>query len=181
MPRLNVPDPKAIPEDVRQFLANFPPDQMFTMLSHSNTTIQPLLGLARALYTTLELPVRARELAILALADLVSSDFVWNQHVPISGDAGIGDDVRRLIRDRDYRNSALSDVDSVVIRFSAAVVTRPRVPDDLFAEARAHLSEREIVELLHVIGYYWTFSRMSTVLDAELTHVYASEYGSSWD
>ncbi|WP_328603864.1 hypothetical protein OG943_27750 [Amycolatopsis sp. NBC_00345] len=180
MPRLNEPDASTIPEDVRQFLAGLPPDPMFRMLSHSVTTVRPLLGLAQALYTTLELPVRTRELAILTLADLVSSEFVWTQHVPISQAADVGDDIRRLIRDRDYRNAALSAADSAVIRFVAEVVTRPDVPDALFAEARKHLSDREIVELLHVIGYYWTFGRVSTVLDVELTHVYAQEYGSTW-
>ena len=180
MPRLNEPDASTIPDDVRRFLADLPPDPMFRMLSHSVTTVRPLLGLAQALYTTLELPVRTRELAILTLADLVSSEFVWTQHGPISQAAGVGNDIRQLIRDRDYTNAALSPADSAVIRFAAEVVTRPHVPDALFAEARKHLSDREIVELLHVIGYYWTFGRMSTVLDVELTHVYAQEYGSTW-
>jgi alkylhydroperoxidase family enzyme len=177
---LNEPDASTIPKDVRRFLADLPPDPMFAMLSHSVTTVQPLLGLAQALYTTLELPVRTRELAILTLADLVSSEFVWTQHVPMSQAAGVGDDIRQLIRDRDYRNVALSAADSAVIRFAAAVVTHPHVPDALFAQARKYLSDREIVELLHVIGYYWTFGRMSTVLDVELTKVYAQEYGSTF-
>jgi hypothetical protein len=36
------------------------------------------------------------------------------------------------------------------------------------------------VELLHVIGRYWTFGRMSTVLHVELTHAYAQEDASTW-
>lgn len=179
--RLNEPAPQQIPEDVGRLLARFPSDPLFNTLSHSVTTIRPLLGLAHALYTSLRLPVRSRELAILTLADLVLSEFVWKQHIPISTDAGISEDVRQLIRDRDYRNQELTAVDSVVLRFTAEVVSRPRVQDGLFEEARKHLTEREIVELLHVIGYYWTLSRMSTVLDVELTQVYAEEYDSSWN
>ena len=45
---------------------------------------------------------------------------------------------------------------------------------------RAVLSEREIVEILQVIGYYWTLSRMSTVLDVHTTQLYAHEYGTRW-
>jgi len=45
---------------------------------------------------------------------------------------------------------------------------------------RAVLSEREVVEILRVIGYYWTLSRMSTVLDVHATQLYAHEYGTRW-
>ena len=37
------------------------------------------------------------------------------------------------------------------------------------------LSEREIVEVLQVIGYYWSFGRVATVLNVELTTVYGDE------
>ncbi len=52
----------------------------------------------------------------------------------------------------------------------------PTVSDELFTALRDVLSEREIVELLQVIGYYWTFGRISTVLEVELTHMYGQEY-----
>jgi hypothetical protein len=62
-----------MPPDVARFMESLPPDPMFTALAHSVTTIQPLLGLARALYTSLELPARTRELAILTLANEMNS------------------------------------------------------------------------------------------------------------
>ena len=49
MPRLPVPDPGSIPDDVARFLATLPPDPMFTTLAHAVTTIRPLTGLAQAL------------------------------------------------------------------------------------------------------------------------------------
>ena len=180
MPRLHAPDPNSIPDNVARLLATLPPDPMFSALSHSVTTIQPLLGLAQALYTLLELPVRTRELAILTLAEEIESAFVWAQHVPISETAGVTDEIRQLIRDRDYTNPVLSGPDSTVLQFTAAVAVGPRVSDELFAALRTVLSEREVVEILHVIGYYWTLSRISTVLDVKVTHLYAEEYGTRW-
>jgi alkylhydroperoxidase family enzyme len=180
MPRLKNPDPHSIPDDVARFLATLPPDAMFTTLSHSPATVQPLLGLARALYTSLELPARTRELAILTLAAHTESAFVWTQHEPISEAAGVTDTTRKLIRDHDHTHPALSEPDQAVLQFTASVVTGPHVSDELFTALRSVLSEREIVELLHVIGYYWTLSRISTVLQIEATHLYAREYGSSW-
>jgi alkylhydroperoxidase family enzyme len=180
MPRLPAPDPRSIPDDVAQLLAALPPDPMFTTLAHAVTTIEPLMGLARALYTTLDLPARTRELAILTLAEQTGATFVWTQHIPTSETAGVTGETRQLIRDRDYRNPALPGPDSTILQFTAAAASGPHVSDELFAAARAVLSEREVVEILQVIGYYWTLSRISTVLDVHATQLYAREYGTRW-
>ncbi|GAX57460.1 carboxymuconolactone decarboxylase family protein [Streptomyces olivochromogenes] len=172
MTRLRDPDPNDIPEDVARFLADFPPDPMFRMLAHSPSTVQPFIGLAQALYTSLELPVRARELAILTVAEGVRCDFVFTQHVPLSRNAGVDDATRELIKNGDHVNSALSKHDRAVIQFAAEVVAGPRVSDEVFAAAGEFLSSRELVELLHLCGYYWTFSRLCTVLDVQLTQMY---------
>ncbi|MEV7343524.1 hypothetical protein [Streptomyces sp. NPDC093544] len=179
MARLQDPDAKDIPEEVARFLADFPPDPMFKMLAHSPSTVRPFIGLAQALYTSLERPVRARELAILTVAEGVQCDFVLTQHVPISRDAGVDDETRELIKNGDHTNPALSKQDRAVIRFAAEVVAGPRVSDEVFAAASEFLSPRELVELLHVCGYYWTFSHVCTVLDVQLTQTYAQLQGES--
>lgn len=173
MTRLQAPGPAAVPEDLREFLAQFPPDEMFTMLTHSPTTVKPFIGLAQALYTSLDLPVRDRELAILTLADAVGGEFVFAQHVPISEKAGIDDKLRQAIRDRDHENPALNDHDRAVVGFTAELATAQPVSDATFAALRRFLPDREVVELLHVCGYYWTLSRLCTVLQVDLTRLYA--------
>jgi hypothetical protein len=45
MPRLQKPYTDTIPEDSRIFLAQFPPDEMFQMLSHSPAMVQPYIRL----------------------------------------------------------------------------------------------------------------------------------------
>ncbi|MHA6765008.1 carboxymuconolactone decarboxylase family protein [Streptacidiphilus sp. PAMC 29251] len=175
MARLQAPDPETVPEDVAAFVAAFPPDTLFTMLTHSPTTVQPFLSLAQALYTSLQLPVRTRELAILALAEAVECEFVLAQHLPLSERAGVDEELRRIIHDRDYANPALSAHDRAVVQFAAEVAGQPRVSDPVFAAAREFLSAREIVELLHLCGYYWTLSRLCTVLDVDLSRMYAQE------
>jgi alkylhydroperoxidase family enzyme len=173
MARLQDPDPNKIPDDVSQFLSRFPADTMFKMLAHSPSTVQPFITLAQALYTSLELPVRARELAILTVAEAVQCEFVFAQHVPISEAAGVGEEIRRLIKERHHTDPALSEHDRAIIQLAAEVVARPQVSDATFASARKFLSEREVVELLHLCGYYWTFSRLCTVLEVDLTQMYA--------
>lgn len=173
MTRLPNPDPDRIPDDVGQFLAKFPPDGLFEMLAHSPSTVAPFITLAQALYTALELPVRSRELAILTVAEAARCDFVLAQHVPISQAAGVDEDIRTLIHQRAFADPALSEPDRAIIQFAAELVERPQMSDEVFASARKFLSDREVVELLHLCGYYWTLSRVCTVLKVDLTQMYA--------
>jgi alkylhydroperoxidase family enzyme len=172
LPRLADPDPASIPEEVRAFLASLPPDPMVKMLSYSAGTVKPFVELAKAQFTALELPARSRELVILTVAEYTASTFVAAQHDPIALAAGVGARTRQLIRDRQLDSPELSPADRALIRLTAEVVQRPRVSDEIFQQAREFLTDRELVEVLQVTGYYWTFGRISTVLDVEVTKVY---------
>lgn len=175
MPRLANPDPTSFPAEVREFLTSLPPDPMVKMLSHSAGTVKPFVLLAKAQFTSLDLPVRSRELVILAVAEYTGSTFVAAQHTPISQAAGVDERTRQLIRTRQLDSPELSPSDRVMLRFTAEVVQRPRVSDEVFEQAHALLTERELVEVLQVVGYYWTFGRISTVLDVEVTEIYGDE------
>jgi alkylhydroperoxidase family enzyme len=175
MPRLADPDPAAFPDEVREFLTSLPPDPMVKMMSYSAGTVKPFVQLAKAQFTSLELPARSRELVILAVAEYTGSTFVAAQHDPISRAAGVDGRTRQLIRDRQLDSPELPPADRALLRFTAEVVQRPRVGDGLFEQARKFLSDRELVEVLQVIGYYWSFGRISTVLDVEVTKVYGDQ------
>ncbi|MFB7511270.1 MULTISPECIES: carboxymuconolactone decarboxylase family protein [Streptomyces] len=175
MPRLPDPDPASFPAEIRAFLASLPPDSMVRMLSHSAGTVKPFVQLAKAQFTGLELPARSRELVILTVAEYTGSTFVAAQHNPMSQTAGVDERTRQLIRARQIDSPELSPSDRALLRFTAEVVQCPRVPDELFETARAFLTDRELVEVLQVVGYYWSFGRISTVLDVEVTKVYGDE------
>jgi alkylhydroperoxidase family enzyme len=175
MPRLPDPDPASIPEDVREFLTSLPPDPMVKMMSWSAGTVEPFVRLARAQFTALELPARTRELVILTVAEYTGATFVAAQHDPTARAAGVGERTRELIRGRRLDSPELSPADRALIRLTAEIVERPRVPDGVFQEAREFLTNRELVEVLQVAGYYWTFGRISTVLDVEVTEIYGDE------
>ncbi|MGO9036041.1 hypothetical protein [Mycobacterium sp.] len=44
----------------------------------------------------------------------------------------------------------------------------PTVDYNTFAAVRKILSNREIVEVLQVVGFYWSFGRVATVLEVEI-------------
>ncbi|MFI6757525.1 carboxymuconolactone decarboxylase family protein [Micromonospora sp. NPDC050417] len=174
-PRLPELDPATIPLDVSTFLSALPADPQVKMLTQSTGTVKAYIQFARTLFTRTELSERARELIILTTAEYTGSSFTTAQHVPIAQTAGISDETLRLIKERRLTDPSLSAYDSLVMRFTAEIAQRPTVSDELFAEAREYLSDREIVEVIHFVGYYWTFGRISTVLQVPVTEVYGEE------
>jgi AhpD family alkylhydroperoxidase len=173
-PRLPDPDPAAIAGDVRDFLSRFPPDPQVKMLAHAAGTVQLFILFARTLFTRLELPDRTRELVVLTTAEYTGCAFETAQHRPMAREAGVSDRICDLIAERRLADKELSAYDSVVLRLTAQIVQQPTVADDLFGEAREHLSDREIVEIIQVAGYYWSFGRVNTVLQVPLTEVYGA-------
>jgi len=175
MPRLADPDPASIPAEIREFLTSLPPDPMVKMLSYSAGTVKPFVQLAKAQFSSLELSARSRELVILTVAEYTASTFVAAQHDPMALAAGVGERIRQLIRDRQLDSPELSPADRALIRLTAEVVQRPTVSDEIFQLAREFLTDRELVEVLEVTGYYWTFGRISTVLDVDVAKVYGGQ------
>ena len=112
---------------------------------------------------------------ILTVAEYTGSTFVRVQHMPMVEAAGVDERTRQLISDRQLESLKLSPSDSALLRFTLEAVQQPRVSDKVFDQARSLLTERELVEVLQVIGYYWSFGRISTVLDVELTKIYGDE------
>ncbi|MCS5717781.1 carboxymuconolactone decarboxylase family protein [Herbiconiux sp. CPCC 205763] len=175
MTRLAAQDPATFPVEVREFVATLPPDPMVEMMSLSTGTVKPFVQLAKALFTSLQLPARSREVVILAVAHLTDSVFVAGQHETMARAAGVEDRVAGLISLGEFDSAELSASDRALLALTSEIVRQPRVSDDVFDQARRHLTDREIAEVLQVVGYYWSFGRITTTLDVELTTVYGDE------
>ncbi|MFI5898185.1 carboxymuconolactone decarboxylase family protein [Actinoplanes sp. NPDC051513] len=172
MARLEDPDPESFTDEVRDLVAALPPDEMNKMLSHGVGTMNLFVKMARTQFSDLELPGRLREMVILTVAVYTDCSFEIAKHEPVARDSGVEGRVRQLIRARWIDSPELSDHDRTLLRFTVEVLRSPTVSDELFDSVRGILSEREIIEVLQVIGYYWTSGRIVTVLDVQLTEVY---------
>jgi alkylhydroperoxidase family enzyme len=168
MTRLPYPDRKTFPQELQDFLAQVPEHLNFDMMSYSVSTIESFIRQGQAQYTGLELPPRDRELVILTTAAVARAEYEFVQHVPISEAMGVDPAIREAIHREELDSPLLSAHDQAITKFAAAVVRGPFVSDETFAAVRAELSDREIVEALQVIGFYWSFGRVATVLEVEI-------------
>jgi alkylhydroperoxidase family enzyme len=168
MARLPYPDPDDSPDRVRDALARLPPLNIFRMLSHAETAFRPFLRFGGAILGELQLDPKLRELAILQVAAQAQAQYEWVQHAAIARAIGVGDDQIAAVQAQDLDSACLGESDRAVLRFARELIEQPRVGDETFAQARRHLSPREIVELMLTVGDYLMLARIMTTLELEL-------------
>jgi alkylhydroperoxidase family enzyme len=166
--RIPYPAPEELGERQREALDALPALNVFRMLSHAQSAFRPYLRFGGALLADLELGAVERELAILRTARLIEAEYEWVQHVAIGRAVGVTDEQLLALDAGDVEHHAFSPPEQAVLRFTTELVEQPRPGDETFAELRRHLPDRQIVELILVIGAYTMLGRMMTALDLDL-------------
>lgn len=168
MAHIAYPMPERIPTELARMLDEMPRHAPIDMLAHSPQLAVQFLRLAQAQFTSLELSVRHRELLILTVAAHERCEYEYVQHVPVSEAAGVDPALREAIWKRGVNAASLAGEDRALLAFVGAVLDTPDVGDRAVAEAHEHFSDREIVEILQLVGFYWGLARLCTVLDLEI-------------
>lgn len=110
-----------------------------------------------------DLGARAREIAILQVAQAEGSEFEWWAHERIGRAAGLTDaEVMELslgsFRGADAEEAALT-------AFVATLLHSGSVSEDEFASASAVLGNQKLIELTVLVGYYRTLAQLMSVFD----------------
>jgi 4-carboxymuconolactone decarboxylase len=177
MARLAYPDPR----DVAELMRRFPPAlrhmNIGRMVSHAPTLVAPYYNTYAAALQPLELDPKLRQLAILRVAERTSAEYVLVQHRALAKLAGLTDQQISAARPPDLESigywsesTCYSRVERLVLAFVDEVTGGARTSNSLFEHVRSVLTPREIVELLLVIGWYWTACRLTTTLEIEPEH-----------
>jgi alkylhydroperoxidase family enzyme len=166
MARLPYVDVSSAPEPVREALERVPPINIFRMLANASTAFRPWLAFGGALLSSLELDARVRELVILRVGVLSGAEYEWAQHEPIALAVGASRDEVEAVRRGEL--GAFGELEQAVLRFTEEVVRDVRASDATLAAVREHLSPREVVELLLVIGQYMLVARVAETSGIEI-------------
>ncbi len=159
MARLPLMDPASTPDAVGKVLAGTPLN-LFRIVAHAESAFEPWLKYGAALLTRLELDPLLRELAILQVAHLVESPYEWVQHVPIAHSVGASDEQIAAVEHDREADPSLTDVQRVMLRFAREVVLDGAASEQLVADLLARLGERQLIELLLVVGHYMSIARL---------------------
>ncbi len=135
------------------------------LLLHSPPVAEGWNALLGALRGATTLPADLRELVVLRVAVLNTAEFEWTSHAPIARRAGLTDPHLRVLRADDaLAEPVWSPVQAAVLAFTDASTRDVAVPDAVFAALRAHLDDRQVVELAVLVGGYAMVSRFLVAL-----------------
>jgi alkylhydroperoxidase family enzyme len=108
-----------------------------------------------------------RELVILRVAVLNRAPYEFGQHAPVALAEGLSQ--AQVDAVRDWQGSALFDArQRDVLAYADAMTLQVQVPQPLFDALRAHLSDREVVELTATVAGYNMVSRFLEALQIEI-------------
>ncbi len=166
MPRLPYREPDSAPEPIREVIADTPL-ALLRVIAHADTAFEPWLRYSNTLLRKLELDPLLRELAILQVAHLSGSDYEWGQHVPIAESFGASPaQIAAVDADRDGEDSHGPD-QSAVLAFTREVVQQGAAGEEALAALRMRLGDRQVIELLLVIGNYLGLARLIATVGLE--------------
>lgn len=168
MPRIPYPNLDKASAEVREMLGRLPaPANIFNMMAHAETCVKPVMKLGGTLLGKLALDPKLRELCLLHAVKLEGGDYEWVQHVPIARDLGCTDAQIRALEEDDEEAKCFDVREKAALRLTREVVVDVRASEAAVAGARNHLSDREIVELILMAGFYIMLARLTETLGVE--------------
>lgn len=146
------------------------PNVLGTLMRHP-ALAGPFLAYNNVVLRTATLDHRLRELVILRVASRTRATYEWAQHVRIATAAGVSEAEIAAIANHDA-GASWSPLEADALAATDELIDRYRVTDDTWQHLAEHLDERQLVELVFVVGTYtglaMAFNSFGLQLDPDL-------------
>jgi alkylhydroperoxidase family enzyme len=110
---------------------------------------------------------RQRELLVLRVASVRRSEYEWEQHAILAGDAGLGnDEVERIALGPDA--PGWSPLDQAMVRAVDELIGDGKVSDTTWTVLAAELDSQELMDLVFTVGAYDVLAMAFRSFDVEL-------------
>jgi alkylhydroperoxidase family enzyme len=168
MARIPYPDLDALPEEVQSFVGRIDPMlNIYRMLPHAETAVYGFMKFGNALLFKAALDPGLRELVILRVGYLSDAPYEIHQHLRVARHCGVSPE--KIAAAKEGPDAAVySDLERAVLRFTDEVVRDVKASDAAYEAVAAHLSHRELSELLMTIGFYMLVCRFLENLEVEI-------------
>jgi alkylhydroperoxidase family enzyme len=167
MARVPYVDVSAMPEPLQRALGDQPPLNIFRALANAPRAARGFLGLGGALLRRGELDPQLRELVIVRVGLISGAAYEVHQHRHLARAVGVPQEKLDGL-DGNLDDDTFTGHERDVLRFTDAVVTDVKAPDELYEPVASALSDGELCELLLVIGFYMLVSRVLENLEVEI-------------
>jgi AhpD family alkylhydroperoxidase len=140
------------------------------MLSHAPELPGPAIDLGMAVLGS-SLPVRLRELVVMAVAARTDCAYEAVQHRPIALDAGVTAGQLDAVAELRAAEGEFDAVESAVLTGTEELMDRHTLTDATLGTLRAHFTDRQVVELITTVGYYTMLAGLMNGLGVDIDPV----------
>ena len=168
MARVPYVDAEDLPAEHRDLLVSQlqgTPRNVYRALGNNPAVLDGFRTFASALWAESGLSERRRELVIIAVANELSSDYEWHQHVRVALDAGVTPAEARAIASGDLDD--LDPVEADLVRYALAVV-RGEVDDGIHETVAKRVDAGTIVGVATLAATYLHVARLLDAFDVEI-------------
>ncbi len=134
---------------------------------YSPKTAEHVRALNRYLRYDAGFAPRVREIAILATAREMDSQFEWVAHEPEALKEGVAAAVIDVIKHR-KSTAGLDETDATVIELGRQIFRDHKVTPELFAKAKALFGPHKLIELVMLMGNYAGTAALLIAVDMQL-------------
>jgi alkylhydroperoxidase family enzyme len=176
MALLPYPDLDKISPEAREMIGRLPaPFNVFRMMAHADTLVKPAMKLGGSILGKMQLDPRLREIALLHAVKIEGGDYEWVQHVPVALQLGASQEqIEALDEGRDDAD-CFDAKEKAMLRFVREVVELVKASPEALADARKYFSDREVVELILMSGFYIMLARLTETTGVENDESRAAE------
>jgi alkylhydroperoxidase family enzyme len=141
--------------------------KLYQALANSPAILEGWIEFAWSLRADAESDRGLRELAILRVAQLTGSEYVWRSHWRQALKAGVGESKLHALQD--WSAAGLyTEVERAVLAMTDELTTSAAVDDTTWAAVGAALDDRQAVELVMTISWYSCVARTAAALGVPL-------------
>lgn len=177
MPRIPYAKPEDMAPEVRATVEKAPINVMRMLAGTSPAVFETYGKYAAAFFAPAGLPPDLRELAILRVGYLSHASYETNGHEEFARKVGLDESHIAAVRHGGQHPDTLSPAQQAVLDFTEEVVLKVRASDAALDSVRRHLGDRQVLDLIMLIGLYMTVCRLLETTGVEADPVPPSKMG----
>ena len=167
MTRLSAVERGAFPLDTRRILEALPDLRLFGVIARAESVLPSWLMMGGSLLTGLSIPPQVRELVILQVAATTGCDYERVQHEAIARGVGVPDDQIEAVSNQRLDADCITDHRGTLESINRLIQTHSLNPSD-FATLSTAFDERQLVEVLIVVGWYLAIALLTGAVDLDV-------------
>jgi 4-carboxymuconolactone decarboxylase len=170
-PRLPLPADSDLSPEIREMLSNFPAFNALRMIANAPVMFSGFMQLSGSIAAS-DFDPRKREIAILRVAQMTASEYVWSHHVFSAILVGVTDDEIAEIGTLGTV-TGLDEEGNLLCRVADEITRDVRLSDEALTQILARYGVRHTMELILCCGFYNMMSRIleSTRVEPEAKDV----------